>query len=51
MNQGGKGWWISVTREDEDTTEGDHQGNVFVHVRVELPWLPKGDKASAKTEN
>ena len=48
----------SSDSEDEDTTEGDHQGNVFVHVSnfsitdayVITPWLPKGDKASARDD-
>ena len=46
----------SSDSEDEDKTEGDHQWNVFVHVSnfsitdayVITPWLPKGDKASAR---
>ena len=63
MNQGGEGWWISVTKTQATQRmkirlEGDHQGNVFVHVSnfsitdayVITPWLPKGDKASARDE-
>ena len=46
----------SSDSEDEDKTEGDHQWNVFVHVSnfsitdayFITPWLPKGDKASAR---
>ena len=46
----------SSDSEDEDTTDGDHLGNVFVHVSnfsitdayVITPWLPKGGKASAR---
>ena len=49
----------SSDSEDEGATEGDHQGNVFVHVSnfsitnayVITPWRPKGGKASARDGN
>ena len=49
----------SSDSEDEDATEGDHQGNGFVHVSnfsvtdayVITPWRPKGGKASARDGN